>query len=128
MDKTHIDMAGQAPNGAHNNLTWSFESHDAPPPKCHAHPWNTSIIALLHTSRLVQMLIPSLILQWNWQMMLYGMKNPLHPPAMGDLSWATLLLNETHMQLQVNTQRIRIFETAEQCSDSVLTKRSQLMS
>ncbi|KAI2493153.1 hypothetical protein MHU86_21376 [Fragilaria crotonensis] len=27
-------------------------------------------------------------------------KNPIHPPANGDLSWATLLLNETHMQIQ----------------------------
>lgn len=27
-------------------------------------------------------------------------KNPIHPPGNGDLSWATLLLNETHMQIQ----------------------------
>lgn len=27
-------------------------------------------------------------------------KNPIHPPANGDLSWATLILNETHMQIQ----------------------------
>jgi hypothetical protein len=47
-----------APDGAHNNLTRSFESHYALPPKCHAHPWiATSITAPLPTSHLVQMLI-----------------------------------------------------------------------
>ncbi|KAI2511533.1 hypothetical protein MHU86_2787 [Fragilaria crotonensis] len=27
-------------------------------------------------------------------------KNPIHPPANGDLSWTTLLHNDTHMQIQ----------------------------
>jgi hypothetical protein len=86
-----------APDRAHNNLTRSFEPHYAPPPKRHAHP-------RIHQSQqpckppVECQIDPKFNASTDLPNDVHHVKDPLQCPN-DDVSWATLLLNKTHMQI-----------------------------